>query len=172
MSIIARAPKTDYATAPEGLHPAVCIDVVDLGMVTSEYGVKHKVQIRWALDDEDDTGRRFIVSRRFTLSLHKKAALTQTLQMWRNKKFTEAELEGFDLEKLLGAPCQVQVVHNARNDGQVFADVQAVIPLGRGVVKPTIPPDYVRMQDREGSRPTTAHDSEADAALDDDPVPF
>lgn len=170
MAIIARAPKTDYQAAPEGLHAAVCIDVVDLGLVPSEFGTKHKVQLRWALDEVDDQGRQYFVSRRYTLTLHKKAALRQALEMWRGKPLTEQEAAGFDLEKLLHVACQVQVVHNATADGNVFANVQAVIPLAKGQLKPPVPADYVRMKDRAEARHVSPSD-ETGPAYDDD-VPF
>ena len=174
MPIIAREPKSEYQQAPEGLHTAVCIDVVDLGLVQSEFGTKHKVQIRWAVEEQDDNWRQFYVSRRFTLSLHQKSALRQALEMWRGRKFTAKELEGFDLEKLLGVGGQVQIVHNARPNGQVYADVQAAIPLAKGQPKPGMPADYVRMQDREAQRHVDVEPAIVDDDVDtfDPDVPF
>ena len=114
MSIIASKPKSEFSTAPEGLHPAVCCDVVDLGTVkVGDYEPRHMVQIRWMLEDTDPkTSRPYIVMQRYTLSLHEKSKLRPMLEAWRGKKFTAEELEGFDLEKLIGVNCQVQVVHN------------------------------------------------------------
>lgn len=35
MGIIAKAPEKNFAPAPEGLHHAVCVDVIDLGLLRS-----------------------------------------------------------------------------------------------------------------------------------------
>ncbi len=144
---------TDFEPAPEGLHAAVCVDVVDKGMIEGQWGPSHKVQIRWQLDGHSDAGLRpdgkqWLVTRQFTLSLHEKAALRSFLVSWRGKQFTAAELQGFDLENVIGAPCMLQVLHNRSADGQrVFANVQNVMPLPKGMSKP-VAHDYVRVIDR------------------------
>ena len=51
-----------------------------------------------------------------------------TLEAWRGKKFTEKEREGFDVEKLIGVCGQVQVIHNIKDDGEVWANVQTCVP--------------------------------------------
>ena len=75
MAIVAREPESKFTPAPEGLHVATCCDVVDLGVADHGFGEKHYVEVRWMLESEDDGGRRFIVRRRYTLSLNEKAAL-------------------------------------------------------------------------------------------------
>lgn len=170
MAIWAREPKNTFTPAPEGLLAAVCVDVVDLGLVHDEFGSKYKVQIRWAIEELDpETGKPLLVVRKFTNSLHKKAGLRQALEMWRGRAFTAEELAGFDLEKLISAPCQVQVVHNVSAKGETFANVQAIIPLGRGMTKLAIPADYVRVKDREQTH--GAADANNKIAEDDD-CPF
>ncbi|MHA1379626.1 MAG: hypothetical protein ACTSRG_14730 [Candidatus Helarchaeota archaeon] len=46
------------------------------------------------------------------MSLHAKATMRKFLESWRGKKFTKEELEGFDLQKILGKPCQLQIIHS------------------------------------------------------------
>jgi hypothetical protein len=129
MPIIARAKTADYRVAPEGLHPAVCCDVVDLGDIETEWGTKPKVLIIWQIEEHDkETGTPFTVSQRYTLSLHEKSNLRKMLESWRGKKFEAKDLEeDYDLEKLIGINCQVQVVNNISSKGGVFANVQAVV---------------------------------------------
>lgn len=168
MSILAREPESKFTPAPEGLFQAVCVDVVDLGLVKSQYGEKHKVEIRWQLDLIcKETERRYDVRRWFTLSLHEKASLRQTLETWRGRKFTPEELKGFDLERLIGVNCQVQVIHNLSDEGRTYANVQAVVPAPAKVPK-IAPLDYVREQDR----PKQQGNGAPEFAGDDDPVPF
>jgi hypothetical protein len=147
-ALIARRPRSSYSAAPEGLHAAVCVDCVNLGIVQGAYGAKHKVRIVWQLDAMDDEhGRRFDVARVYTLSLHERAALRKDLESWRGKKFTEVELDGFDLEKLIGASAQVQVTHDLGDDGTIYANVSTVVPPVKGAPK-LVPLDFIRWKDR------------------------
>jgi hypothetical protein len=156
MAIIARDTGTkDFEPAPEGLFAAVCCDVVDRGIVESQWGKSHKIQVRWQLDGHSDAGLRddgkqWLVTRQFTLSLHEKAALRAFLVSWRGKQFTPEELKGFDVENVIGAPCMIQIIRQFGPDGQrVFANVQNIMPLPKGMQKPLIS-DYVRVVDRDG----------------------
>lgn len=169
MAIIARGNKKDFTPAPEGLWPAVCIDVVDLGIVKSQWGDKHKVQLRWALEEIDPkTEKPHMVVKRYTLSLHEKASLRRELETWRGRKFTAQESEGFDLEKLIGVNCQLQIMHNIQAEGDVYANIQAIVPAAKGVVRIPIPSDYIRMCDRNKPAEGGADPFEAT----DDDIPF
>lgn len=148
MPIIAAEPESKFTPAPEGLHQAVCVDVVDLGLKETQWGEKHKVEIRWQLEAENtDTGERFVVRAWYTLSLSEKAKLRQQLETWRGRKFSAEELKGFDLEKLIGANCQLQIVHNLSDEGKVYANVQAIVAHNPKVPK-IAPQEYIREQDR------------------------
>lgn len=160
MSLIARENKRIWSQPPEGLHCAVCCDVVDLGEVQTEWGMKNRVRLifQLAIFKEDgveeelnhdfDPPRRFEVRRDFGLSLSEKSALRPFLESWRAKRFSPAELEGFDLERLVGVSCQLQLIHNITEQGKTFANIQAAVPLGRGQLKLHVSQDYVRMKDR------------------------
>lgn len=142
---------TSFKPAPAGLHQAVCVDVVDMGILEVSYAGKtkrqHKVRVVWQIDQDMEDGKPFIVQKRYTLSLHEKANLRKDLESWRGRPFTDAELEGFDLEKLLGANCQLNIQH-VQKAGETYANVISIVPLGRGMQKME-PRDYVRVQDRE-----------------------
>jgi hypothetical protein len=149
MPIIAKDTGTEYRPAPEGLHQGVCVDVVDLGLEKTQWGEKHKVRIMWQIDKHDaETDKRFIVTKKYTISLHEKSNLTRDLESWRGRKFSAEEKSGFDLEKLLGANCQLQIVQNLADSGRTYANVQAVVPIGNGMTKMR-GEDYVRIKDRE-----------------------
>ena len=166
MSIIAKKEKKSYSAAPEGLHAAVCCDVVDLGDVETAFGPKHKVEFRWMLEEIDPKSNLpYMVTARYNLSLHEKSRLRPMLEGWRGRKFTEEELEGFDLESVVGANCQIQVIHNLGDEGQLYANVQVVIPPAKGAPKLTINRDYVRVALREKNRA-------AEEQVEDEDVPF
>lgn len=154
MAIYAKDTRPEFTPAPEGLHQAVCVDVIDLGLQKSTYEGKtserHMVRLVWQIEEEDENGRRFTPSQSYTNSLNEKAKLRQHLEAWRGRKFTDKELDdpGFDLEVLIGVNCQIQVVHNIGSSKRTYANVQAVVPLGKGMTKMR-PEGYVRVKDRE-----------------------
>jgi len=146
MPVIARAGQ-DWEMPAEGLHSAVCCDVVDNGMVETQWGIRHEVQLRWQLDETTSEAKPMLIARKFTLSLAEKSALKPFLETWRGKKFSATELEGFDLEQLINANCQLQVLY-AEKDGRTYANVQAVFPLAKGAAKLAVS-EYIRVIDRE-----------------------
>lgn len=151
MPIIVSEQRREFSRAPEGLHQAVCIDVVDIGIVTHpEFGSKHQVEIRWHLEAVDEaSGLQHMVMKRYNLSMNEKATLRLHLEAWRGRKFTTEELKGFDLEKLIGVNCQIQVVHKLATDGRTWANVMAIVPLGKGMTAMRPSDTYVRVCDRE-----------------------
>ena len=172
MPYIVKDSKKDYTPAPEGLHQAVCVDVVDLGIVKSQYGDQPKIEIRWVLDDLDPkTEKPYMVVSRFTPSLHEKSRLRPLLEAWRGRRFSVEELKGFDIEKLLGANCQIQIVHNITNDGQTYANVQAVVPIAKNSAKLAIPADYIRVSEREHRAELEKH-PDGNGKTEDEYIPF
>jgi hypothetical protein len=179
MPIIVKREKIEYTPAPEGLHQAVCCDVVDLGLLPTPWGPKHKIELRWQLEitNPDHEDKPFMVTKRFTSSLHEKANLRSTLETWRGKKFSDEELDGFDIEALLGVNCQVQIIHNITDDA-TYANVQAVVPAPRNAAKLRVR-DYVRKVDRQEDEPQYRKDaakpkgpwSKEQQATDED-IPF
>ncbi len=131
----------DFTPIPEDLHMAVCYGIWDLGTQFSERYSKtiHKVVIVWEIPgirgDFERDGKMVnlprAISKRYTISLHKKSDLRKDLESWRGRKFTEEELKGFDLKKLLGVPCQIQVLHN-KVDDKVYANIAAITKAPQG----------------------------------------
>jgi hypothetical protein len=148
MAIMVADNSRTFVPAPEGLHQAVCCDAIDLGVVETKFGAKPRVELRWLINELNDDGRLFMVSKKYTASLNEKASLRQDLEAWRGKKFTKPELKGFDIEQLVGVNCQVQIVHAVLDDGRTFANVKAVVPLAKGMQTMTVPADFVRKADR------------------------
>lgn len=153
--IVSQGESSTFAPAPEGLHQAVCVDVVDRGMVEGTWGVKHKLDVIWQVVPFDDDGReqhddkdnRYQVLQRYTASLHPKSLLHQHLRAWRGKPFSDEELAGFDVEKLIGANCQLQIVHNIASNGRTYGNIQAIVPISKGMTK-LKPIDYERIKER------------------------
>lgn len=131
----------DFEITPAGLHQAVCYGVIDLGtQFNPVYSTEQrKCIILWELPDvtidlEDGPMPRAI-SKMYTVSLSSKAHLRNDLEGWRGRKFSHQELEnGFELKKLLGINCQLNVVHNYSEKHQKeFANVGSIVPLSKGM---------------------------------------
>lgn len=174
MPIIAKTSGANFVPAPSGAHSAICVDVVDLGMLEVAFGGKkktqHKIRIVWQIAELMPDNKPFIVQKRYTLSLHEKAGLRKDLESWRGKSFTNEELQGFDLEVLLGVSCLLNVLQVNR-DGDTYANVVSIMRLPKGM-EPVRARDYVRVCDRTPEE-TAASEGESGAwtATDDD-VPF
>lgn len=167
MPIVVKYEAKQFTPVSEGLHQAVCVDVVDLGMKETQWGAKQKVRIVWQVEELNDGGNRQTVIKEYTMSLNPKATLRKDLETWRGKKFSEPELQGFDLEKLLEVNAQVQVVHNLADDGRIFSNVQAIVPVGRGMTA-LRPNNYTRVKDRpteQVTSPLPTHMEQAAAKL-------
>lgn len=134
MALIAKQGGGGFPLAPEGLYCAVCVAVEDAGMMAGQFGEKPKVRLRWQLDERDPTtGRRYAVQQLFTLSLHEKSLLSQRLESWLGRKFTDIDrAEGFDLESLVGKPCQVSIVHAPGKNGAMYGNVQNIVAAPKG----------------------------------------
>jgi hypothetical protein len=124
------------------------VDVVDLGLVETGFGPQVKIKIVWQLAENSKKGYRFLVSGRFTPSLHKKSKLRPILESWRGKAFTPAEEKKFDIESVLGKNCELNITHNVTDDG-VWANVVAVLPPAKNAEK-LFAQDYEREIHREG----------------------
>ena len=146
MSLTAKNNGTQMDPIPAGVHIAVCYGIVDLGTQFNEKFNKsvRKVLLLWELPqcrgEFERDGKKLnlprAISRRYTLSLSEKANLRRDLESWRGKKFTAPELAGFDVQAVLGAACQMQIVHEAGSDGKTYAQISAIMALPKGTARP------------------------------------
>lgn len=165
-----------FEPAPEGVWQAVCVDVIDLGVldVTWQGATKrqHKINIAWQLDCLREDGKPYLVFKRYTLSLHEKAGLRKDLESWRGRKFTRDEEAGFDLETVLGANCLINIQHN-RTDAGTYANVVSIMPLARNMT-PIKADGYVRKVDRPETttEPPPHEPDHQPPPLTDEDIPF
>ena len=131
MTIIAKSAETSYPKVPIGVHKARCVKVIDLGTQKQEYAGeiswKRQILVIWELPEELNNDQPMTISKFYTLSLHEKANLGMDLTSWRGRPFTETEKQGFDVTKLIGVTCQVNVMH--KDNGK--EDISSIMPLGK-----------------------------------------
>lgn len=133
----------NFKRVPAGAFIGRCYSLIDLGtqLSSGQYGEKlqHKIRIGWELFGEDDDGNPLTIevegrempmtiSKSYTVSLHEKAALRKDLASWRGKDFTDEEAKAFDVSKLLGAYCMVNVT-TSENNGKTYTNVAGLTPL-------------------------------------------
>jgi hypothetical protein len=166
MSLVLKG--NDFVPCPEGVHNAVCVDVIDLGMVPGQWGTKRKLRLVWETDAKDENGKNFTVRKQYTASMHEKATLAKDLKSWRGRAFTPEELKGFDVERIVGAPCQLVIVHN-EHDGAVYANVQNIMKAGELKLRPS--GNYVRVKDRPPEQ-QQRQQGNGNGGEDDSAIPF
>jgi hypothetical protein len=138
MAIMARNSGGNYTPPPADTYPAVCVGVFDLGTQETAFGAKRQVRIMWEIDCDKSDGSHHTVSQTYTPSLNVKANFRKLIESWLGRKLSDDEVKnGYDVGKLLGQPCQLQVLHNESN-GKTYANVGAVMKLAKGM-QPLVP---------------------------------
>lgn len=126
--------KGSYEKPNTGSVIAVCFRVIELGTQKQEYkgDVKHlpKVLVSWEINQKRKDGKRFVMSKSYTESLHEKSRLRIDLESWRGKKFTDDELAEFNETKMLGKPCLLTLVES--KDGQ-YVNIGGISPMVQGM---------------------------------------
>lgn len=133
----------NFKRVPPGVYIGRCYSIIDLGTQTSngQYGEKHqhKIRVAWELFGEDENGQPLTIdvdgkempmtiSKSYTVSLHEKAGLRKDLSAWRGRDFTDEEAKAFDVSKLIGAYCMVNVT-TSENNGKTYSNVGGLTPL-------------------------------------------
>ena len=157
MAITAKASSNvERELIPAGNYVARCYKLVEIGTVPTEYlGVEkmsHKVRFGWELPTElkvfnPDKGEQpLVIDKEYTLSLADKANLRKDLKSWRGKDFTPTEAEGFDIEKLLGVPCMLNIIHiqGKKDATKTYEAIGSISPMPKGMIcPPQINPTFV-----------------------------
>jgi len=187
---------------PMGIHNVVCCQLVDLGTQEKEWqgkviGKSPMINIGFEFVDitNEADGETYhpLWGIKETNSLGKKANMRKLLEGWRGKAFTEDELKGFDLEKLLGLSCQLVVQPNTKGNPKVVAITKAPAKFGGnrdlhsfwfdegfdGTLPDWIPEwmqeiiqqsdEFLGLHDQEIYEPDEPVEEEP---ADDDPIPF
>lgn len=145
MSIIAQKPEGgNFIQVEPGTYIARCYSMIEIGTVPVEFQgeikKQHKVSITWELPTEtaifhEEKGPEpFVVSKKYTLSMHEKANLRKDLESWRGKGYTDEEAERVDITKLIGQPCLLAVIHKPRTDdpSKSYTAISSITKLMKG----------------------------------------
>lgn len=147
MGITAKQPEVKFELVPAGNHVARCYSMIEIGteevIYKGETKSAYKVRITWELPNErkvfnPEKGEQpFSVSKDYTLSMHEKANLRHDLSSWRGRAFTDDEAKAFDITKLIGVPCLLNVIHNvSQGNGNTYANISSVTTVPKGMIVP------------------------------------
>ena len=140
---------------PAGNYVARCYKMIEIGTIPGEYMGKpkmtHKVRIGFELPlelkvfKEENGEQPLVIEKGYTLSLADGAHLRADLKSWRGKDFTKEEAEAFDITKLLGVPCMINIIHKPSKDGaKTYQAISAITPMPKGIdCPPQINPTFV-----------------------------
>jgi hypothetical protein len=179
--MVVREPEAKFAPAPAGVHAAVCVDEIDMGLIKNHFqpdaAPVPTVRLVWQIAEDMSDGKPFLIKKDYRASLHEKAALRKDLEAWRGRPFTPVELLGFDLETVVGVHCMLNVIQKQGSKGGTFANIAGIMPLAKGMMR-LEPRDYMRVKDRP-VKPVAQPKQEETQDLppfadhiDDDDVPF
>lgn len=144
---------TSNGNAPRELIPADnymarCYKMIEIGtveeVILGEKKILHKVRIGWELPTElrvfsEEKGEQpLVIDKEYTLSMNEKANLRKDLKSWRGKDFTEDEARSFDITKLIGAPCMLNIIHkpSKKDPSKVYEEIAGITPMPKGVTCP------------------------------------
>lgn len=149
------AAREDWELPPAGNLPAVCVGLIDLGTQQDAYLGKprevHQLVIVWELTgmNSSKTGKPHVVCQKFTASLGRKATLRRTLESWRGMPIRDDE--EFDLYKIVGAPCLLQISHDVTSSGSEIYSIDAATAIPRGMARPVPTYPLVRYRITDGA---------------------
>ena len=134
MSIVAKGGEksSSFPSVSVGVHKSRCIKVIDLGTQKNEFEGnitwKRQILVIWEVPEQtSETSEPLTISKFYTLSLHEKSNLGIDLTSWRGRPFSETEKKGFNIEKLVGNTCLLNVIQGNKNN-----KIGSIMPLPKG----------------------------------------
>lgn len=159
------SPASTFEPHASGNFLAVCVDVYDKEEKNNFYGQVDKQSNRV---DQRETIRvayiEFFTSEGETVRFKANATLGKAdkpsnlrrfIKNW-NPNVTDAHLENFNPENVLGWPAYITVTHR-ESKGRTYANVTGAMAPPPNSPVPTIPVDFVRQKDRGTAQPVATN---------------
>lgn len=143
-----------------GMHICRCYKMIQIGTVSENVlgktTIMQKVRIGWEFPeltkvfDEKKGPQPLVFEQEYTLSMGEKANLRKMLTSWRGKAFSEDEAKAFDITKLIGVPCLINITHKAAKSdpSKLYEQISGITPLMKGQkCPPQINPSFILSYD-------------------------
>ena len=115
------------------MHAARCYSMIELGLQpasSDKFKDAYKLILKFEVAElMPETNEPFVMLQWFTNTMAPKGNLRKALASWRGRDFNAAELEEFIIDKVVGAPCMLNIIHN--DEGQ--ARISAITPMPKGM---------------------------------------
>jgi hypothetical protein len=122
---------TPTQQASETVVNAICVDVVDLGRVSTPWGKKPQVKCVFETDQMDQYGDRRILVRTFHKHTHEKSALNMAVKSWCGRDLGQEEEDGtLDLNTLIGQQVRLKLEPTLTKNGGTFDKIIEFLPPG------------------------------------------
>lgn len=133
------APKGPSELITQGLHPAVCCQIHNLGFQSFKgtVSMSPKCVIIWEVDQKMSigtlAGKPMVIAKSYPMFMGNNgrgqpSILKAHLQGWRGRPFTEAELAAFTLKTFLSRPCVLNISHVPKLDNTMKAEITSILP--------------------------------------------
>lgn len=145
MAINATNESTQKELIPAGNYFARCYQMIHIGtvheVIMGTAKILNKVRIGWELPTEqkvfkqENGSQPLVISKEYNLSMNPKSTLRKALASWRGKDFSEDEAKCFDVSKLIGVPCMLNVIHKpgAKDPSKIYEEIGSISPMPKGI---------------------------------------
>jgi hypothetical protein len=133
---------------PAGNYVAICYSMIQIGTVDNTYkGVTKKVpkvRLGWELSEElkvfkeGDIAKPLVIEKDYTLYMTDRSNLRKDLESWRGGTWTDKEAEDFDITKLVGAACLLNIIHHEADSGKTYEKISGITKLPKSMPVPKI----------------------------------
>lgn len=143
-------------TAPHPLYPPEEVPSCDwhdaVGVFWQDEGIKkvHSqwvpcIRLYWQIAERRKSGRRFLVSKRFHKTLHRKALLRAWLERWQHRAFDPDEVRwGVSVDRFLTMPCRVKIDVTYEDDRAPWVDVLDLQPWDFTLRRRALTPEFLK----------------------------
>ena len=135
--------KASRAPVAGGSYLAVCVYSIDLGEQLHKYAdssnYHNDVLLGWELCGftyaEDGEQKPYDVTATYTASMDERSKLRKTIEGWNGRKMTDAELEGFQTNDLVGRTAMLGIVINEKG----YNNINSVQPIPEYMIQQGMP---------------------------------
>src|SRR5436190_3271384 len=115
-----------YQLPKQEVSDAVCVDVIDLGYLDTEWGMKQKVEFVFEINQLRESGYRHTLRKRSNVCFHEKANLSKDLTSWFGRNLPVQDQNVAGLKSLKGKTCRVEIKHNKAGE-RVYANIVSIL---------------------------------------------
>lgn len=160
--------RTQTDPCPTGSHPSRCVWLIDLGSREEQYQDNPPKDVRKILlgfefptetkvFSPEKGEEPYLLTKKFTRSMHEKGNLRKFLSVWRGEPFTDDQAAKFDISTLLAAPALCSVSHDTRKADRTYANIDTAMRMPKGFkCPPQVNPSLLLDLDDLGNPEVTA----------------